>query len=40
MNFAEILRSKLKQQNNKGSNKIALSFRHPSMPSTVRNDSL
>ena len=40
MYFVEILRSKSKQQNNKNFNEVALIFRHPSMPSTERNDSL
>ena len=40
MHFAEILRSKLNQQNNKNFNEIALIIGHPSMPSTERYDSL
>ena len=40
MHFVEILGSKSKQQNSKNFNEIALIFRHPSMPSTERNDSL
>ena len=35
-----ILGSKPKQQNNKNFNEIPLTFRHPLMPSTERNDSL
>ena len=40
MHFAEILGSKLKQENNNNFNEIALIFRLPSKPSTERNDSL
>ena len=40
MHFLEILRSKSKEQNNKNFNEIALIFRHLSMPSTEKNDSL
>ena len=40
MHFVEILGSKSKQQNSKNFNEIALIFRHPSMSSTERNDSL
>ena len=40
MHFNEILGSKSKQQNSKNFNEIALIFRHPSMLSTERNDSL
>ena len=40
MHFVEILGSKSKQQNSKNFNEISLRFRHPSMLSTERNDSL
>ena len=40
MHFFENLGSKSKQQNNKNFNEIALTFRHSSIPSTERNDSL
>ena len=40
MHFVEILGSKSKQQNSKNFNKIAVLFRHPSMPSSERNDSI
>ena len=40
MHFVEILESKSKQKNGKNFNEIGLIFRHPSMPSTERNDSL
>ena len=36
MHFVEILGSKSKQQNGKNFKEIALTFRHPSMPSTER----
>ena len=40
MHFAEILGSKSRQKTSKNFNEIALVFRHQSMPSTKRNDSL
>ena len=40
MEYVDILGSKSKQQNNNNFNEIALSFRHPSIPSMERNDSL
>ena len=40
MHFVEILGSNSKQQNSKNFNEIALTFRHPSMPSSERNGSL
>ena len=40
MHFVEILGSKSKQQNSKNFTEIALIFRHSSMSSTERNDSL
>ena len=40
MDFAEILGSKSKQQNNNSFNEIALIFRLWSKPLAVRNDSL
>ena len=39
MHLVEILGSKSKLQNNMNFNKIALIFRHSSMPSTERNDT-
>ena len=40
MHFVKVFGSKSKEQNSKNFNEIALIFRHPSMPSTERNDSL
>ena len=40
MYFVEILGSVSKQQNSKNFNEIVLIFRHTSMSSTERNDSL
>ena len=40
MHFVEILGSKSKQQKSKNFNEIVLIFRHPSMPSSERNDGL
>ena len=40
MHFAEVLKSKPKQQNNRNFNELALIFRHPSKPSMERYDSL
>ena len=40
MHFVQILGSKSKQQNNQNFNEITLIFRHPSMLSTEKNDSL
>ena len=40
MHLAGILGSKSRQKTSKNFNEIALIFRHPSMPSTERNDSL
>ena len=40
MHFVKILGSKSKQQNSKYFNEIAFILRHPSMPSSERNDSL
>ena len=40
MHFVKILEANSKQQINKNFNEIALIFRHLSMPSTERNDSL
>ena len=40
MHFVEILGLKSKQQNSKNLNETALIFRHSSISSTERNDSL